>query len=250
VGVAGARAGQRTVAGDLALVAGARVDQQVLARHRIGAHHLLPLRPLGVRDLDRERRAEGEPMAETAVDRQHVLLELLTAAAAVAEPAPGERRLQIVTGQLDAGGDAVEQGDEGGAVGFPGREPAQHGRHSRMRRGRVAPASTALPLRSARASPALGAQSSSSSTDSIGVSSSTRGTTSAIPSSTAVGRYGYSAISSRRVEPVSTSTERIPASSPDFTSVSMRSPIMTEVSEWAPIRFSAVRIISGLGLPM
>src|SRR5699024_7387485 len=91
VGVAGARAGQRTVAGDLALVAGARVDQQVLARDRIDAHHLLPLRPLGVRDLDRERRAEGEPMAETAVDRQHVLLELLTAAAAVAEPAPGER---------------------------------------------------------------------------------------------------------------------------------------------------------------
>ena len=32
-------------------------------------------------------------------------------------------------------------------------------------------------------------------------------------------------------------------------SVSIRSPIITVVSEWAPMAFRAERIISGLGLP-
>jgi hypothetical protein len=42
---------------------------------------------------------------------------------------------------------------------------------------------------------------------------------------------------------------RKPASMPDTTSVSMRSPTMTVDSECASIRFSAERIISGFGLP-
>ena len=41
----------------------------------------------------------------------------------------------------------------------------------------------------------------------------------------------------------------MPASSPATTSVSIRSPIIAAVSEWASIAFSAERIISGLGLP-
>ena len=36
---------------------------------------------------------------------------------------------------------------------------------------------------------------------------------------------------------------------PATTSVSIRSPTMTVVSEWASIRLSAERIIIGLGLP-
>ena len=40
-----------------------------------------------------------------------------------------------------------------------------------------------------------------------------------------------------------------PASRPATMSVSMRSPIITVVSEWASIWLSADRIISGLGLP-
>ena len=40
-----------------------------------------------------------------------------------------------------------------------------------------------------------------------------------------------------------------PASRPLMMSVSIRSPIITVVSECASIRFSALRIISGLGLP-
>ena len=37
---------------------------------------------------------------------------------------------------------------------------------------------------------------------------------------------------------------------PAITSVSIRSPTITVVSEWASIAFSADRIINGLGLPM
>ena len=40
-----------------------------------------------------------------------------------------------------------------------------------------------------------------------------------------------------------------PASSPATMSVSMRSPIIAVVSEWASMALSAERIISGLGLP-
>src|SRR5699024_12686340 len=130
--------------------------------------------------------------------------------------------------QLDAGGDAVERGDEGGAVGFPRCEPAQHGLHPLMRHGRDVPASTARPGPSVRPVGAHRGQSSSRSTDSIGVSSSTSGTTSAIPSSTAVGRYGYSAISSRRVEPDSTSNERSPDARPAYTSAAVRAPVLME----------------------
>ena len=42
----------------------------------------------------------------------------------------------------------------------------------------------------------------------------------------------------------------MPASRPATMSVSIRSPIIAVVSEWASIAFSADRIISGFGLPM
>ena len=57
------------------------------------------------------------------------------------------------------------------------------------------------------------------------------------------------ATSAALVEPESTSMVSSPASMPATTSVSMRSPIMTVVSEWAWIRFMALRNIIGLGLP-
>jgi len=41
----------------------------------------------------------------------------------------------------------------------------------------------------------------------------------------------------------------MPASKPETTSVSMRSPIMAAVSECASIALRAERIISGLGFP-
>ena len=66
---------------------------------------------------------------------------------------------------------------------------------------------------------------------------------------TRVGRYGKRSTSSALVEPVSTKMVRIPASMPEITSVSMRSPTIVVVSECASIAFNADRIMSGLGLP-
>jgi hypothetical protein len=43
---------------------------------------------------------------------------------------------------------------------------------------------------------------------------------------------------------------RNPASNPEMTSVSIRSPIITVVSECPSMRLSALRIMSGFGLPM
>ncbi len=51
------------------------------------------------------------------------------------------------------------------------------------------------------------------------------------------------------VEPVSTRMVSSPASMPATTSVSIRSPTITVLSECASIRFSALRNIIGLGLP-
>src|SRR5439155_18107323 len=72
---------------------------------------------------------------------------------------------------------------------------------------------------------------------------------SAIESTIREGRYGWRSASARVVTPVSTRIASRPASSPDTTSVSIRSPIIAAVSEWASIAFRAERIISGFGLP-
>ena len=70
-------------------VAGQRVELDGV--DRVGRHHLLPLGPLGVADLDRDRAALGLAVADAADDRDLVLLELHPGAAAVAEPAAGQR---------------------------------------------------------------------------------------------------------------------------------------------------------------
>ena len=63
------------------------------------------------------------------------------------------------------------------------------------------------------------------------------------------GRNGNRSASGLEVIPVRTRTVCMPASRPEMTSVSIRSPTMAAVSEWASIAFNAERIISGLGLP-
>ena len=57
----------------------------------VGRHHLLPLGPLGVADLDRDRSALVSPWRTPPVMRDLVLLELHPRAAAVAQPAAGQR---------------------------------------------------------------------------------------------------------------------------------------------------------------
>ena len=63
-------------------------------------------------------------------------------------------------------------------------------------------------------------------------------------------RYGNRSASARVAMPVSTRIVSTPASIPATMSVSIRSPIMAVVSEWASSVLSADRIISGFGLPM
>ena len=56
-----------------------------------------------------------------------VLLELHPGAAAVAEPAARERVDDVGRRHLDVGGQTLEDGDEGRAVGLARSEPTQHG---------------------------------------------------------------------------------------------------------------------------
>jgi hypothetical protein len=56
-------------------------------------------------------------------------------------------------------------------------------------------------------------------------------------------------VSESVVTPVRTRIVSRPASSPATMSVSIRSPIIAVVSEWASMAFRAERIISGFGLP-
>ena len=118
VGVTGPRPGQRGVAGQRLELH--RVD-------RVGGHHLLPLRPLGVADDDRHRAAEGLAVPDAAGQRHLVLLELHPGAAAVAEPAPREGVGDVGGGDPDVRGQPLDDRGERGSVGLPGGEPAQHG---------------------------------------------------------------------------------------------------------------------------
>ena len=116
VGVARARPGQR----------GAAAARHVGQLDRLGAHHLDPLRPLGVADAQRDGAAEAQAVADAAGDRELVLLELHPRAAAVAELATREIGLDRGARDGDAGGQALHDGDEFGAVRFAGREHAEH----------------------------------------------------------------------------------------------------------------------------
>ena len=117
VGVAGARAGQRGVAAGLLELTG--VDG-------VGRHDLLPLRPLGVADVDGHRAALGLPVAHAADDRDLVLLELHPCAPAVAEAPTGQGVGDVVGGDPDMGRQTLEDRDQGRAVGLARSEPTQH----------------------------------------------------------------------------------------------------------------------------
>ena len=76
-------------------------------RARRRRHLLVPLvaaEPLGVLDLDGDRRAERAAVADAAEQRQLVLLEALARPAAVAEPAPGQLGLDVLDGDRQPGG--------------------------------------------------------------------------------------------------------------------------------------------------
>ena len=101
VGVPRARPGERPVAGDLLLGVDVVGRSQRVGVDRVGAHHGLPLRPLGVADPDGDRRPQGEPVPHPAEELDRVLLELHPGATAVAQPAACQGGGDIGRGDLD-----------------------------------------------------------------------------------------------------------------------------------------------------
>ncbi len=95
--------------------------------HRVGGHHLLPLGPLGVADLDRYRSTLGLAVTNATGDPDLVLLELHPGSPPVAEPSPGQRVRDVGRRHPHVGGHSLENGGQGRPVGLPGGEPAQHG---------------------------------------------------------------------------------------------------------------------------
>src|SRR5665647_2437514 len=71
--------------------------------HRVGGHHVHPLGPLAVADLDRDRAALRHAVPDARQDAHLVGLEGHPGPAAVAEPPPGERGLHVGRCDLDAG---------------------------------------------------------------------------------------------------------------------------------------------------
>ena len=117
VGVTGAGAGQRRVAGE---------PGEHLGVDGVGRHDRLPLGPLGVADPHGDRPALRQPVPHPAEELDVVALEGHPRAPAVTEPAAGQLVGERVRGRGHAGGEPLEHRHEGGAVGLPGGQPAQH----------------------------------------------------------------------------------------------------------------------------
>ena len=104
---------------------------QRAARWRPGAGdisscHLSGSLPLGVGDLDGDRRAERAPVADAAEELHLVLLEAHPRAAAVAQPPAGQLRLDRPRRYRQPRGQALDDHDEGLAVGLTGGQEAEH----------------------------------------------------------------------------------------------------------------------------
>ena len=125
----GARAGQRSIT---------RTTLNQLRIHRVGAHHVSPLGPLGVGNLNRDRAALSQAVTHTAQDAHAVLLELHAGTAAVAEAATSQGVTHHVAGEFHTGGYALNNADERLAVGFSGSEPTQGHRLTSFHRTRTA----------------------------------------------------------------------------------------------------------------
>ena len=131
-------------------VTGAHLGERLLGDPRRRGHLGVPLvaaEPLGVPDLDRDRRAECAPVADPTEERELVGLETLARASSVPEAAAGELGLDVFDRHLQAGGEPLDDHDQPLAVGLTGGEEAQHRRHATPRR-RMSSASPAARMTS------------------------------------------------------------------------------------------------------
>src|SRR5205807_1784586 len=80
----------------------------------------------GVGDLDGHRRAQGAPVADAPEDRDLVLLEPHARAPPEPQPPPRQLTLQLLDGDGQPRREALDDHDEGPAMGFTGGEEAQH----------------------------------------------------------------------------------------------------------------------------
>ena len=117
VGVTGTRARQRgaAAAGLLGQLDG------------LGAHHLDPLRPLGVADAQRDRAAEAQAVARRPPRSSVRPLRTSCASRGRSRACGGRGRLGSRRARSGTpAGQALHDGDEFGAVRFAGREHAEH----------------------------------------------------------------------------------------------------------------------------
>ena len=88
-------------------------------------HLLGPVHPVAVRDPEGDGRAEREAVADAGGDLGAVLLDLHAPAAAVAALAAGHVDGDVVLGEGQAGGEALDEGGEALAVALAGGEEAE-----------------------------------------------------------------------------------------------------------------------------
>ena len=134
-------------------VAGPGLAERLLGGARRGRHLLLPLRPLGVVDHDRDRRPEGATVAHAAEELDVVALEAHAGAAAEPEAAAGELVADLLDGDGQARGQALDHHRERGAVGLTGGQVAQHPDDLRGDDSRIPAHPFAAPGSFARAAP-------------------------------------------------------------------------------------------------
>ena len=109
--------------GALGAVVGERRELgRLVVAQRPDLHHPGPVLPVAVRDLEQDRRAERAPVPDAAQDPRPVVLDGLARAATVAALATGEVDGEVVLGEREAGGHALDHGAQHRAVALAGRD--------------------------------------------------------------------------------------------------------------------------------
>ena len=105
----------------------ARASQlgRLVVAERLDLHDPRPVLPVAVGDLEQDRRAEGQPVADPRHDLGAVLLDGLAGAPAVAALTAGQVERDRVGGQGQAGRDPLDDDPQRPPVRFPGGQEAE-----------------------------------------------------------------------------------------------------------------------------